>query len=327
MPGSAWLDIEEKDARMAYWWVSQQEMYKDQRLGHYLWAPLNNESGASFFHWRNMEQVMPGDVVFSYINGTFPAVSVARSEPYEAKRPAGLNFPDGTDDGRKIDVNYRDITPAPPVDPVRELLAPHLPKKQSPFYPDGKDYPGYLFALSGRAGRLLLDYLGSPMGQTGDEAISAVVLTSGPDMTSRRALAASRLGMGDFRKGVFSIWEGKCAITRSGVPELLRARHIKPWRDCNNEERLDPYNGLLLPPLYDTAFSSGLISFDFSGRLILSSAVQQFQWDLLSLRRTAWLEHIKDEHQPYLAYHRQHVFLGRGSGDSGIDQMAPFAIS
>lgn len=312
---------------MAYWWVSQQSMYRDQRLGHYLWAPLQNEARQSYFHWRNMAEIEPGDVIFSYVDGAFPSVAVARSAPYEATRPRGLNFPESTDRGRKIDVNYRDLSPAPPLNPVRKLLAPHLPKKQSPLYQDGSDYPGYLFALSGRAGRLLLDYLGSPTGQTGDESISAVVLTTGADMEARRALAASRMGLGDFRKGVFKIWGDKCAITRSSQPELLRARHIKPWRDCNNEERLDPHNGLLLSPLYDSAFSSGLVSFDFSGRLILSSAVSNFQWDLLGLRRTAWLEHLKEEHQPYLAYHRQHVFLGRGAEDSGIERMAPFAIS
>jgi len=322
-----WLHIDEKDVFMAYWWVSQQKLYKDQRLGHYLWAPLRNEARQSYFHWRNLEHVMPGDVLFSYVEGTFPAVAVARSEPYEAKRPPGLEFEEGTDRGRKIDVNYRDITPPPGLDQVRELLAPHLPSKQSPLHPDGSDYAGYLFALGGRAGRLLLDYLGSPMGQTGDEAISAIVLTSGLDTSTRRALAASRLGMGDFRRGVFGIWDGKCAITRSSTPELLRARHVKPWRDCNNEERLDPYNGLLLSPLYDVAFSHGLISFDYSGRLVLASSVEGFQWDLLGLRRTGWLEHIREEHQPYLAYHRQHVFLGRSTDDSGIDQMAPFAIS
>ncbi len=312
---------------MAYWWVSQQSMYRDQRLGHYLWAPLQNEARQSYFHWRNMTEIEPGDVIFSYVDGAFPSVAIARSAPYEATRPHGLNFPEGTDLGRKVDVNYRDLSPPPPLSPVRKLLAPHLPNKESPLYQDGSDYPGYLFALGGRAGRLLLDYLGSPTGQTGDESISAVVLTTGSDMEARRALAASRMGLGDFRKGVFKIWDDKCAITRSSQPELLKARHIKPWRDCNNEERLDPYNGLLLSPLYDSAFSSGLISFDFSGRLILSSAVSNFQWDLLGLRRTAWLEHLKEEHQPYLAYHRQHVFLGRGLEDSGIDRMAPFAIS
>ena len=31
----------------------------------------------------------------------------------------------------------------------------------------------------------------------------------------------------------------------------LRARHLKPWRDASNEERLDGENGLLLTPSID----------------------------------------------------------------------------
>ncbi|MDH4030928.1 MAG: HNH endonuclease [Chromatiales bacterium] len=312
---------------MAYWWVSQGEMYKQQRQGHYLWAPKHNASRQSYFHWRNMANVRPGDVIISYADKAFPAVSIARSEPYDAVRPAGLEFAEGTQDGVKIDVNFRDVVPPVTLDGVREILAPYLPRRHAPLYPDGSDYPGYLFALSGRAGRVLLDYIGSPVGQTGDEAISAVVLFSGKDIEERRDLAGSRLGMGEFRRAVFRLWEGQCAVSRSTMTELLRARHIKPWRDSNNEERLDPYNGLLLSPLYDTAFSNGLISFDNTGRLILCSAISPFQWDLVGLRRKAWLEHLKEEHLPYLEYHRQHVFLGRDATESGIDQLAPFAIS
>ena len=30
-----------------------------------------------------------------------------------------------------------------------------------------------------------------------------------------------------------------------------KTSHIKPWRDADNQERLDAYNGLLLLPNYD----------------------------------------------------------------------------
>jgi hypothetical protein len=141
---------------MAYWWVSQGEMYKQQRQGHYLWAPKHNASRQSYFHWRNMANVRPGDVIISYADKAFPAVSIARSEPYDAVRPAGLEFAEGTQDGVKIDVNFRDVVPPVTLDGVREILAPYLPRRHAPLYPDGSDYPGYLFALSGRAGRVLL---------------------------------------------------------------------------------------------------------------------------------------------------------------------------
>ena len=53
------------------------------------------------------------------------------------------------------------------------------------------------------------------------------------------------------------LWGGRCAVTGLDLPLLLRASHIKPWRDSDNRERLDPYNGLLLSPSYDAAFDWG----------------------------------------------------------------------
>ena len=46
--------------------------------------------------------------------------------------------------------------------------------------------------------------------------------------------------------------------------------HCKPWRDSNNEERLDGENGLLLTPSIDHLFDKGFIGFEDSGRLIIS---------------------------------------------------------
>ena len=45
------------------------------------------------------------------------------------------------------------------------------------------------------------------------------------------------------------------------MPELLIASHIKPWRDSNDEERLDACNGLLLAAHVDKAFDRYLLSF------------------------------------------------------------------
>jgi putative restriction endonuclease len=46
--------------------------------------------------------------------------------------------------------------------------------------------------------------------------------------------------------------------------------HCKPWRDSNNEERLNGENGLLLTPTIDHLFDRGFISFEDSGALIVS---------------------------------------------------------
>jgi hypothetical protein len=56
--------------------------------------------------------------------------------------------------------------------------------------------------------------------------------------TERNAIIAARLGQGFFRANLMRVYKRKCAVTGTDIPELLRASHIKPWRDCDNPERL-----------------------------------------------------------------------------------------
>ena len=81
--------------------------------------------------------------------------------------------------------------------------------------------------------------------------------------TTREALVQARVGQGKFRSDVTDLW-GKgevCALTGLDVPELLVASHINPWRDSNDDERLDPCNGLLLATHVDKLFDRYLLSF------------------------------------------------------------------
>jgi hypothetical protein len=84
-----------------------------------------------------------------------------------------------------------------------------------------------------------------------------------PDVTERDVLAKARIGQGRFRADIVAAWrKGEtCALTRLGVPEMLIASHIKPWRDSSNAERLDPMNGLLLVAHADKLFDRYLMSF------------------------------------------------------------------
>jgi putative restriction endonuclease len=86
------------------------------------------------------------------------------------------------------------------------------------------------------------------------EALDILTINSSHDIsqTEKLRLVAARVGQGDFRKSLIAEWDG-CAVTRTGNTDLPRASHIKPWRLCNNHERLDPKNGLLLIPNLDAA--------------------------------------------------------------------------
>lgn len=133
-------------------------------------------------------------------------------------------------------------------------------------------------------------------------------LESIPD-TERTALLKSRIGQGVFRERLINYWKG-CAVTGVDCISVLRASHIKPWRDSSNVERLDQFNGFLLTPNLDAAFDAGLISFDNSGKIMLSSkfsGTPAFQLHITQkLKINTKL--LIDEHRKYLQHHRELVF-------------------
>jgi hypothetical protein len=129
--------------------------------------------------------------------------------------------------------------------------------------------------------------------------------------TERQSLVLSRVGQGEFRAQLVSYWNG-CAVTGANCIPLLKASHIKPWRESNNHERLDVFNGLLLSPNIDAAFDTGYITFDPQGKIVLSKAIAgtpAFQLHITAkLRINQKL--LRPEHGVYLEHHRCEVFRG-----------------
>ena len=89
--------------------------------------------------------------------------------------------------------------------------------------------------------------------------------------TTKERLIDARIGQGVFREQVLALWDRRCAVTGATTPDALRASHIKPWRKSNDEERLNPHNGLPLVANMDALFDAGLISFKGDGQLLVSS--------------------------------------------------------
>jgi hypothetical protein len=129
--------------------------------------------------------------------------------------------------------------------------------------------------------------------------------------TERKSLLLSRVGQGEFRKQLVDYWK-ECAVTGATCVRLLKASHIKPWRDSNNQERLDVSNGLLLSPNIDAAFDAGHVTFDQNGKIMLSNAIAgapAFQLHINAKLRINQ-KFLRQEHQAYLEYHRNEVFCG-----------------
>lgn len=134
----------------------------------------------------------------------------------------------------------------------------------------------------------------------------------GPTEVER--VVRTRRVQGFFRATVLASYEFRCALSNIAIPGLLNASHIVPW-NVDKERRADPRNGIALNALYDRAFDRGLITFDQSMRLVISSSLRG---NPPSLQRKAFLEmEGKRLRKPYrfgpepaaLAYHREKIFI------------------
>lgn len=132
------------------------------------------------------------------------------------------------------------------------------------------------------------------------------------DTTEVERLVKQRIGQDIFRNALIAFWQGRCAVTGLAIVPLLRASHIKPWADCeNNQERLDVFNGLLLAPHLDALFDGGWITFDDAGRLVKSSLLDDTAVQLMNVSSEMKLTRLAADHRPYLDYHRRSVFKSR----------------
>jgi HNH endonuclease len=125
-----------------------------------------------------------------------------------------------------------------------------------------------------------------------------------PRNTEAERLVIQRIGQDVFRSALMDYWNGRCPLTGITDPALLRASHIVPWSDCNDEQRLDVHNGLLLSALWDAAFDCGLVSFADNGSVLASSQLSETSRRALDLDNISPLTGLRDAHRANLALHR-----------------------
>jgi len=122
--------------------------------------------------------------------------------------------------------------------------------------------------------------------------------------TEKEALIKIRIGQSKFRQNLIKYWKG-CSVTNYKDEKLLIASHIKPWKDSDNNEKLDIYNGLLLIPNLDKLFDKGYISFDDKGCILFSEYLKDKEG--LFINKNMKIK-IKNEHKKYLQFHRNYIF-------------------
>lgn len=123
--------------------------------------------------------------------------------------------------------------------------------------------------------------------------------------TERAAAVSARIGQDVFRRLLLHA-QKTCLICGIQHPDLLKASHIKPWRYCSNEDRLNIANGLLLCSLHDSLFDAGLLSFDAHGRVLVSERLSESDRKRLALPGFAY--ELPVESAPYIEWHRENQF-------------------
>lgn len=126
--------------------------------------------------------------------------------------------------------------------------------------------------------------------------------------TEKDAVVKARKGQGRFREYLLEYWNNTCAVTGVSNKKMLRASHIKPWKDSSNRERLNVYNGLLLTPNLDALFDEGLITFGNNKKIRISGKITKKNLTKLGVDNSMSLRKIDKKHQPFLAYHRDNIF-------------------
>jgi len=121
-----------------------------------------------------------------------------------------------------------------------------------------------------------------------------------------------RVGQSSFRNDLLKSLK-KCPITQIDEKKLLIASHIKPWIHSDNSERLNPYNGFLLSPLYDKLFDKGigLITFTDEKEILISKKLSTENQARLSVNNGDYISDLPiNGREEFLDYHRKYIFQG-----------------
>src|SRR5436190_11919421 len=124
---------------MRYWWVNQNQTFRHEFDGGYLWSPKRNANGARNPFYESMREVAPGDLIFSFVDTRILAIGIAQSYCWESPKP--LEFGDAGQNweniGWRVKVQFTELAnKVRPKDHI-EVLRPLLPAKYSPLQPNG----------------------------------------------------------------------------------------------------------------------------------------------------------------------------------------------
>lgn len=305
---------------MKYWWVNQKQTYKQEVYEGFMWSPKRNRNGSSSNSYDNMTKIDPGDVIYSYYNGSINAIGIALARAISKSKPqfgaAGASW---SDDGWLVDVDFTliedPLVPSKHMDSLKELLPPI----HSPIKPDGKGNQVYLCQITepmaAELNRLLDGQVEFVKAEVDEARLRDQDISKEKEIAARKdigethklQLIKARRGQGLFRKNVADV-ESACRVTGVKVKSHLIASHIKPWRSSTDEEKLDGNNGLLLSPHIDHLFDRGYISFADDGAMLVSTKLSASLLKLWAVDSAKSCGAFNSKQKVYMQFHRSNIF-------------------
>lgn len=123
----------------------------------------------------------------------------------------------------------------------------------------------------------------------------------------RRYVRDVRITQYIFRNLLLSKYQ-KCHICKLNITDMLVASHIKPWRICEGDEKINVDNGLLLCPNHDLLFDKGYISFENSGKILIATDLDKETQQNLNISKTLKINMTLGNLE-FMEWHRENIFL------------------
>ena len=234
---------------MRYWWVNQNQTFRQEISGGYLWSPKRNANGARNPFYEFMREIAPGDLVFSFADTRIIAVGVVGSYCYESPKPSefgevGLNW---EAIGWRVRVKFISLlNRVRPKDHI-DLLKSLLPPRYSPLQGTGNGIQSvYLTAVPTLLAEALIGLIGAEaemvVGKAEEVSAQAETQADNADVevwehhieatiesdsrisdTDREALIIARRGQGLFKQRVTQV-EHRCRLTGVSSPTTEGSR-------------------------------------------------------------------------------------------------------
>jgi Predicted restriction endonuclease len=127
------------------------------------------------------------------------------------------------------------------------------------------------------------------------EESAGIDLSDIPLGKEREQIVKTRVNQSFFRSAVLASYNQKCCITGLSIPDFLVASHIVPWKK-DEDNRLNPQNGLCLNSIHDRAFDQGFITITSDYKVLVSKYFSDYTKESIV-------------HDLFLKYDKQSIIL------------------